>query len=68
MYHTNARKMAQNRGAEIKMREPPREPGEDPWDRAFLYDVLDLALTVCFYFYFFFIVIKFYYYLSIIIL
>jgi ariadne-1 len=44
-YHTNARKMAENRGAEIKLREPHKEPGEEPWDRAFLYDVLDLALT-----------------------
>jgi len=44
-YHTNARKMAENRGTEIKSREPHKEPGEEPWDRAFLYDVLDLALT-----------------------
>lgn len=43
-YHTNAGKVAENRGEDIKMREPHKEPDEEPWDRAFLYDVLDLVL------------------------
>ncbi len=34
------------RGVDIKVQEPVKEPGEEPWDRAFLYDVLDLVLTV----------------------
>jgi hypothetical protein len=46
-YHTNARKVAEARRMDIKLREPPLVPGDEPWDRAFLYDVLDLVLTVC---------------------
>jgi len=43
-YHANARKMAENRGADLKTREPVRGPDEEPWEMAFLYDVLDLVL------------------------
>jgi len=43
-YHSNARKVAENRAAEIKQRDPRSESDKEPWAKAYLYDVLDLVL------------------------
>jgi len=44
-YHTNARKVAEHRRRDISAHEVVVEPGEEPWDRAFLYDVFDLVIS-----------------------
>ena len=46
MYHTNARKVAESRGPDITVVEPSLGPGDEPWDRDFLFDVLDLVISV----------------------
>jgi len=44
-FHTNARTCAENNRTIVEDKEPEIIPGDEPWQKGFLYDVLDLLIS-----------------------